>query len=211
MDIKRHIQIFDLIAPVYSWFFSHQVRTYRRIIANHPAFLASRTSRIMDIGCGTGALAFVLAEHGHQVTGLDGSARMIALARRLNRGNQARFLVGNALELMSPQVGGPDISADGQPEQYEIVVASYVLHGLQEKQRLELYKTMKRLASERVIIMDYNQRRGLLTSLVEWLEHGDYFNFIKAISSEMQQNFPSFQIIQTGKRSAWYICECAGK
>ena len=67
---------------------------------------------------------------------------------------------------------------------------------------------MKRLAIHRVIIMDYNQRRGLLTSLIERLEGGDYFNFIRTAETEMRQVFPSVQILQTGKRAAWYICEC---
>lgn len=213
MDVGRHIQIFDLIAPVYSWFFTLQVRNYRRIIANNPSFFKDCDCQILDIGCGTGALAYVLSESGHAVTGLDGSAKMIAKAIRLNKGGKAQFQVGNALELLqnkSVKINAHNLAGD-EPitgQQYDIVVASYVLHGLQKDQRQKLYDTMKQLALKRVIIMDYNQRRSILTSAIEWLEHGDYFNFIKLAEAEMKQIFPNVQIVQTGKRQAWYVCEC---
>jgi SAM-dependent methyltransferase len=213
-DVGRHIRIFDLIAPIYSWFFPFQIRIYRRLIARHSLFFGGHSSRVLDIGCGTGALAYVLSESGYQVTGLDGSERMIAVARRLNRGNTAQFRIGNALDLFPdnldesifPEHEG-EVSFSSQ--QYDIVVASYVLHGLQKDQRQKLYAAMKHLALKRVIIMDYNHRRGSLTSLAEWLEQGDYFNFIKSAADEMRQIFPNVQVIQTGKQAAWYVCDCA--
>ena len=91
---------------------------------------------------------------------------------------------------------------------FDLVVASYVLHGLTHEQRLKLYAIMKSLAARRVVIMDYNQHRGWLTSFVEWLEGGGYEGFILAIHQEMKENFSQVHSIQTGKRAAWYICEC---
>lgn len=41
----------------------------------------SPPAKILDIGCGTGSLSLVLAELGHQVTGIDLSPKMIARAR----------------------------------------------------------------------------------------------------------------------------------
>lgn len=193
MNIIRHIEIFDLIAPIYGWFFGYQVRNYRRIVGNNLSFFQDADCSVLDIGCGTGALAFVLSKLGCEVTGLDGSERMIIQAKRLNHGNTANFIVGNALSLTLPQ--------------FDLVIASYVVHGLVKDQRQKLYSEMKRLALKHVIIMDYNQNRGVLTSIIEWLEHGDYFNFVKSAEKEMQQVFANVQIIQTGKRSAWYICD----
>ena len=200
MRLASHIRLFDLIAPLYSLFFQLQVRNYRRIVQNNLSIVKDGQYRILDIGCGTGALAFVLSEMGQSVTGIDGSARMIKKAKWLNRNNQAIFQVGDALGLPDP--GSP--LADSS-QNYDLVVASYVLHGLRQEQRLALYATMKRLAVKRVVIMDYNQKRALLTSLVEWLEGGDYFNFIKSVEAELKAVFPSVNIVQTGKRSAWYV------
>ncbi len=218
MDVERHIRLFDLIAPVYGWFFPYQIRIYRRILSAHPSFFISSTHTILDIGCGTGALACVLSEHGHQVTGIDGSQQMVAVAKRLNRHNTSKFCFLNILDSSSQILN--DSSLQDQDSQdracespilsqsYDTVVASYVLHGLQQSERLKLYAAMKGLARKNVIIMDYNQRRGFLTSFVEWLEQGDYFNFIRSAPDEMRQVFPDVQVIQTGRQAAWYICNC---
>jgi 2-polyprenyl-3-methyl-5-hydroxy-6-metoxy-1,4-benzoquinol methylase len=203
MDLAKHIRMFDLIAPVYSLFFQRQVRHFRKVIKNNEPVFTDDQYWILDIGCGTGALAFVLSEMGQKVTGIDGSTSMIRIAKWFNRKNQATFQAGDALDLFDP---GDNLAAYTQ--HYDLVVASYVLHGLQKEQRMALYGAMKLLAKKRVVIMDYNQRRGILTSLIEWLERGDYFDFIQLIEAEMKANFSVVSTIQTGKRSALYICEC---
>lgn len=44
-------------------------------------FLPESKLKVLDAGCGTGAMAFLFAELGHQVTGIDLSKGMIAKAR----------------------------------------------------------------------------------------------------------------------------------
>lgn len=43
--------------------------------------LPAAPTRVVDLGCGTGTLSVLLAEHGHAVTGLDFSEPMVARAR----------------------------------------------------------------------------------------------------------------------------------
>jgi ubiquinone/menaquinone biosynthesis C-methylase UbiE len=50
---------------------------------------------VLDVGCGTGSLALVLAEQGHTVTGVDLSPNMVELARRKLAG-RATILLGDA-------------------------------------------------------------------------------------------------------------------
>ncbi|HZL71260.1 MAG TPA: class I SAM-dependent methyltransferase, partial [Planctomycetota bacterium] len=52
---------------------------------------------VLDLTCGTGSQAFWLAERGFEVTGLDISSRMLAIARRKARGkgSAVRFLKGD--------------------------------------------------------------------------------------------------------------------
>ena len=50
-------------------------------------------TRVLDLGCGTGSLSVLLAEAGHDVLGLDFSARMLALA--VAKGSSARFERGD--------------------------------------------------------------------------------------------------------------------
>jgi 2-polyprenyl-3-methyl-5-hydroxy-6-metoxy-1,4-benzoquinol methylase len=56
---------------------------------------------VLDVGCGTGENALMLAGRGHLVLGLDASPRAIAKAnaKAEQRAVPAQFVVGNALEL----------------------------------------------------------------------------------------------------------------
>lgn len=59
------------------------------------------TGRVLDVGCGSGDNALMLAERGLPVTGVDGAPSGVALARRKaqERGLDARFLVHDVLRL----------------------------------------------------------------------------------------------------------------
>lgn len=47
---------------------------------------------ILDLGCGSGGHALLLAERGYQVTGVDRSAQMLAAARQKTRGTNPQFM-----------------------------------------------------------------------------------------------------------------------
>jgi 2-polyprenyl-3-methyl-5-hydroxy-6-metoxy-1,4-benzoquinol methylase len=55
-------------------------------------------SSVLDVGCGTGSLAVLLAQAGHDVHGIDFSERMVAAAREKARaaGVEVRVEVGDA-------------------------------------------------------------------------------------------------------------------
>ncbi|SDI42773.1 class I SAM-dependent methyltransferase [Nonomuraea jiangxiensis] len=57
---------------------------------------------VLDLGCGTGSLALLLAEQGHRVVGVDLAPRMVARARAKLAGTGASVLVGDAAR---PPVG----------------------------------------------------------------------------------------------------------
>lgn len=57
---------------------------------------AAPGSRVVDLGCGNGALTEQLAACGYDVTGVDASAEMLALAREGHP--ELKFLPGNALD-----------------------------------------------------------------------------------------------------------------
>ncbi|MFD3683931.1 class I SAM-dependent methyltransferase [Nocardiopsis sp. NPDC058631] len=76
--------------------------------------------RILDAGCGAGPLAAALRDRGADVTGIDASAEMLALARRR---------LGDDTDLRVVDLGGPLPFADGA---FDDVVASLVLHYLED-------------------------------------------------------------------------------
>ncbi|WP_214406285.1 class I SAM-dependent methyltransferase [Pseudonocardia lacus] len=61
--------------------------------------------RVLDIGCGTGALAVALAAGGREVTGVDPAAGSVAYARRRPGAERVRWIHGDAGAV-------PDLAAD---------------------------------------------------------------------------------------------------
>jgi len=55
--------------------------------------------RVLDVACGTGDLAFELAQAGAQVVGLDFTHEMLVVARGKDRAGRVPFLNGDALAL----------------------------------------------------------------------------------------------------------------
>ena len=195
--------LFNTIAPVYGLFYQKQKQRYREIVRHAARELnLIGNESILDVGCGTGALCSVFHEAGFSVTGVDPAQNMLAVAKRQPENENIRFLQANALE----QLPFADKS-------FDLSIASYVAHGLQKSERMKLYAEMRRITKEKVILFDYNQNRSLTTSLVEWLERGDYFRFIKnpkgemeSCVSEMEKCFSEVRVIDVDKRAAWYVC-----
>lgn len=107
--------IYDQYAPVYDGSgqirFALLVSAYlREILARHP--VSGR--RALDLACGTGTLALLLTEAGWEVTGLDASANMLAVAQA-KLGDTARLLRGDMREI------APIIS----PGEYNLVTCTY--------------------------------------------------------------------------------------
>ncbi|HLV11351.1 MAG TPA: class I SAM-dependent methyltransferase [Trueperaceae bacterium] len=65
-----------------------------------------RGERVIDVGCGTGVLAFHVVKAGAEYLGVDASAQMIRLARR-RRGEDGRFEEGDARDLAGTTSAAP--------------------------------------------------------------------------------------------------------
>lgn len=188
--------LFNNIAPYYGLFFNFQVRYYQKIFRQISGEVDwNRYESIIDVGCGTGALSYVLNQQGLAVTGIDAEPGMIEVAKKKLRSNTVSLIQADVLEKLP-----------FDDKSFDLAIASYVLHGVPAADRKVFYAEMNRIAREMVIFHDYNQNRALLTSLVEWLEQGDYFNFIKQARTEMIDGFKNLRVVQVDKRAAWYIC-----
>jgi ubiquinone/menaquinone biosynthesis C-methylase UbiE len=199
---KKKSNIFDVIAPFYGLFYGYQRRHYNRIIdAVRQNFDVASYKTIVDIGCGTGALCGALLEEGLRVVGIDQAEKMLRVARR--KTPDGSFIAGSVLEKLP-----------FEDKSFDLSIASYVAHGLRAKERKKMYKEMARVTKERVIIYDYNEKTSPFTSLVERLEGGDYFQFIRfalqemeECVSEMKMCFSDVEVINVSTRGAWYICK----
>jgi SAM-dependent methyltransferase len=60
--------------------------------------------QILDVGCGTGVFALMLAERGREVTGVDPAAASVDVARSKPGADKVRFVLGDATTLPPLQV-----------------------------------------------------------------------------------------------------------
>lgn len=190
--------LFNVIAPVYGLFYFMQKKRFAAVInavANQLDLTAYKT--ILDVGCGTGALCSVLNENGLSVTGTDLAETMLFIAMKNPANKGIHFVRANALERLP-----------FSDKCFDVSIASYVAHGMRQNERKLLYTEMSRVTRSKVIIHDYNKNRSLLTTIIEWLERGDYFHFIKNAESEMKMRacFSEVKVVNVDVRAAWYIC-----
>jgi len=189
--------VFDLIAPVYGLFYDYQKKHYNKILDNVQKELAfNGYKNIIDIGCGTGALCSVLQQRGLSVTGIDPAQGMLDIPMKKQENKEIQFIQASALERLP-----------FEDKSFDISISSYVAHGLKAYERKTMYDEMSRITKDLVIFYDYNEKRAALTDIVEWLEGGDYFNFIRVAKDEMKEHFGEVRVIDVSERGALYICE----
>ena len=200
-ELEKHARLFNRIAPVYNRFFRGQVQNYGTILDKHEALLnIPPRGRVLDIGCGTGAFAYCLAERGYQTVGVDFSSSMLRAAKKSTWGKSIEFVQGDVTK-------GLDFP-DGS---FDLVLSSYVLHGLSSELRQSIYSEAHRLSRGRVVFYDYNQKRQFFTDLIEWAEGGDYFGFVRHGEKEMRAYFDDVNRIDVGPQTALYLCSSQAK
>jgi len=105
--------------------------------------------RILDVGCGTGEMSFILAEMGHEVYGLDISHKMLAKAEEkakkkaeTNGGLRLKFLWGDAEKPPFPD------------DFFDVVICRHVLWTLPSPQKA--IDSWRRILKEngKVIVID---------------------------------------------------------
>lgn len=162
-DTYRHTQLFDRVAPVYQWYFRKQIRSYTKVLRRYRAHLGvAQGSRVLDIGCSTGAFAYSLQQLGYQVIGVDASPAMV----RHSRKNAAHCLQGHATAGLPFQDGS-----------FDLVVSAYVLHGLGSSKRERVFHETAQLTRTKAVLHDFYRRGNPLVGFVEHLEGGDHFHF----------------------------------
>jgi SAM-dependent methyltransferase len=120
-DVPETFNDYDSFAEAYS---AENENSFANAYYERPAMLALAGNvagrRILDAGCGSGPLSAALRDRGAVVTGMDASARMLALAKRRLGDDVALHLVDLRDRLPF---------ADGA---FDDVVASLVLHYLED-------------------------------------------------------------------------------
>lgn len=125
-------RLYDTFANVF--FFGRRRTTFHALIA---AAGVRTGQRVLDVGCGTGYFARLLAQAvGPEglVVGIDPSPEMTAYAsRKAGRARNCHFQVGTAESLAFPA------------EHFDVVVSSLVMHHLPEDLRVPALREMRRV------------------------------------------------------------------
>lgn len=127
---------------VYKKIFDPCLRSVRRRICH----FVEHGSSAIDLGCGTGALAFALTQQCKRVVGIDSSWRMIDCAqyhKEKNNFENIDFRCGDVLDL-----------SGFQDKEFDYAVLSMFLHQMPLESRREIIREAQRIAKE-IIIADY--------------------------------------------------------
>ena len=128
-------------------------------------------SRVIDIACGTGSLALLLAQTADNVTGIDLDQHLVSYAAQ--RAKKKEITNVNFREC-----DATDLSCYGDDE-FDFAVTSMSVHQFDPGLAVRVLTEMKRIASK-VIIADYNCPlprgfSGSLAYLIERMARGDHY------------------------------------
>lgn len=130
-EVAAERPFYDRHAEAYDALISDPVEAWVAAVDDALRAAGSRNARVLDAGCGTGRHAAALIERGHDVTLLDASAALLAVARKRCPGAPA-----HVTDLCEPAVTGP----------FDAVIARGVLNDLlTDRERGDALRAFARL------------------------------------------------------------------
>lgn len=147
-------------------------------------FTAAPThSTILDVATGTGSQAIAFAKQGHEVTGVDLSDAMLAMARRKNQYSNLRFRTADATNL--------PFAANT----FDIASISFALHDMPLMIQRRVLNEMVRVTRPEgnIVVVDYGLPRNRLSRsliyLLVSLYEGEYYKvFIRSGLTEILES-----------------------
>jgi 2-polyprenyl-3-methyl-5-hydroxy-6-metoxy-1,4-benzoquinol methylase len=171
----------------------HRLMNYHQFFLNH----IEPNDRILDIGCGNGALAFDLAQKAARVTGIDTNAKNQNAWERRYVAQNLHYLIADATTYQST-------------ERFDAVVLSNVLEHIEH--RVEFLQAIKHLASKfliRVPMIDrdwitlYKKELGL-----DWRLDKTHFTeyTLETFKEELEQAGYSLTSYSIQFGEIWAVC-----
>ena len=128
---------------------------------------------MLDVCTGTGDVALEFAKKCDDVTGIDLSSEMLAIARKKDKDNRVRFLQMDATRL------------DFADKEFDISAISFGLHDMPPEAREKALRELGRVTRKRIVIVDYNPPpnrllRAIYTALVSLWESKYFPEFARS-------------------------------
>jgi ubiquinone/menaquinone biosynthesis C-methylase UbiE len=192
---KRARFIFNFIAPIYGMLGTSLERNFVFSMDAVEKSIPVEGKAVIDLGTGTGAWAANFKRIGaKQVTGVDFAGKMLDKAK-LNYPNMD-FVQGDAENLKQ--------FADNS---FDIVTASFVLHGVKEHKRANMLREMRRVSRKHIVIHDFIGETPLFVRFLEFMERSDYKFFKQNFCTELESHFGNAKKISTKSGTGIYIAE----
>jgi len=158
------------------WFYDRLIAPNQDNLFLQIKNLIEPESTVIDVGCGTGRLAFTLADKCDKILGIDLSRRNIQRANLTLSKNSNSKIAFRHSDLKN-------IISEG-PGKFDYAVATYVIHEIAEAERVGFLEDISRLA-DKIIIGDYLVPRTkilwtLVSELVELAAGKDHYRNFKA-------------------------------
>jgi ubiquinone/menaquinone biosynthesis C-methylase UbiE len=190
---KRARFIFDLIAPLYGRIEKHQAEKYAHTIEVLDQEIGIKGKKVLDVGTGTGAWADMFVRmQAKEVHAVDLSPKMLEQARKKHP--EIVFNQGDAENL-----------SDIADKSFDIVTASFVLHGVKENRRKRILSEMKRISRKHIVINDFSGRTDPAILILETLERSDYKKFKANFCNELKSMFPKARKVETDGGNGLYL------
>jgi ubiquinone/menaquinone biosynthesis C-methylase UbiE len=190
---KRAKFIFNLIAAFYSKFDTSLQNGFKNSVKELDNEIVIAGKSILDIGSGTGAWGAAINKLGpSKLEAVDFSEKMIKQAKKKHP------------EIKFHHINAEDLS-NFETDSFDLVTASFVLHGIKKDQRQVLLNEMKRVSKKYVVLHDFIGKTPVSVKILEFLERSDYKYFKKNICNELKANFSSSKKIPTRYGSGLYI------
>jgi SAM-dependent methyltransferase len=159
------------------WFYDRLIAPNQDALFVHIRRLIPSGASVLDVGCGTGRLAFAISDVAQTVVGIDLSLKNIERARR----NLAR----NPSDKITFEHKPVDQIRPVGHGRFDYAVLTYVIHEVNESERIQLLTEVSEIA-DHVIIGDYvvPVGFGLWTAIDEVVEY--------VAGREHHRNFKSY-------------------
>ena len=192
---KRARFIFNFIAPYYAKFDKSLQEGFEVSVKELDKEITIAGKKVLDIGTGTGAWGAAINKfEPSEIVGIDFSEKMIKQAKK------------NHPEINFHHTNAEDLS-EFKENSFDIVTASFVMHGVKKNKRQNLLNEMKRVSRKYVVLHDFIGKTPFSIKILEFLERSDYKNFKKYFCDELKENFSSTKKIPARYGSGLYIAK----
>ena len=195
---KKAKFIFNFIAPIYEKLVGGIEKKYLSAIEVVDNQVGIKDNTVLDVGTGTGVWGNMFLKRGaKKVVGIDFAEKMVKVAKRTYP--NIEFMQCNAEKMQFI----PENS-------FDIITASFVLHGVKKPKRLKILEQMKRVGKKYVVIHDFAKKVDFYIQILEYLEQSDFKYFKDHFFDEMKEFFGNCQLFITKNKTGIYISEIIG-